>query len=188
MATGTIFELALGAAPNREIRVTAKLRIKAGPVEFEYEGEAPLAVTDIKDLFSHIESLFKSPMAAEITATPEAVGPTKLLPAPAADPSPMLGGQKLHVNSVAQKLKAKTGSEVAVAAAATLQIYDEKQTFNRNELLEMMKKATMHYSSNMSGNLTKILGTLVGSKFNQISDGVYSLTSDEYQKLVAQLA
>jgi hypothetical protein len=52
----------------------------------------------------------------------------------------------------------------------------------------MMKKATMHYNANMSGNLTKILANLVGSKFNQISDGVYSLTSEEYQKLATQLA
>ena len=170
--------------------MTAKLRIKAGPVEFEYEGEAPLAVTDIKELFSHIETLFKSPMAVAVEGTevPEAPAPTKLLPAPASDPAPTISGQKLHVNSVAQKLKAKSGSEVAVAAAATLQIYDEKQTFTRTELLATMKKATMHYNTNMSSNLTKILDTLVGSKFNQISDGVYSLTSEDYQKLVAQLA
>lgn len=167
--------------------MTAKLRIKAGPVEFEYEGEAPLAVTDIKELFSHMETLFKSPIAAQGAAS-EVSEPTKLLPAPTSDTTPTVSGQKLHVNSVAQKLKAKSGSEVAVAAAATLQVYDEKQTFTRTELLDTMKKATMHYNANMSSNLTKILGSLVGSKFNQISDGVYSLTSDEHQKLVAQLA
>lgn len=168
--------------------MTAKLRIKAGPVELEYEGETPFAVTDIKELSSHIETLFKSPMAAGSAEAPEAPEPTKLLPAPTSDPIPVANGQKLHVNSVAQKLKSKSGSDVAVAAAATLQIYDEKQTFTRAELLDTMKKATMHYNANMSGNLTKILGTLVGSKLNQISDGVYSLTSDEYQKLAAQLA
>lgn len=165
--------------------MTAKVRIKAGPVEFEYEGETELGVTDIKDLFSHIETLFKVPVLAE---GGEAHGPATPA-APAGDSGVANGGgPKLHVNSVAQKLKAKTGSEVAVAAAATLQICDGKQTFSRTELLDMMKKATMHYSANMSGNLTKILGTLVGSKFNQISDGVYSLTSGEYQKLAAQLA
>ena len=46
----------------------------------------------------------------------------------------------------------------------------------------------MHYNANMSGNLTKILGTLVGSKFNQIGDGIYSLKSEEHQKLATQLA
>jgi hypothetical protein len=165
--------------------VTAKVRIKAGPVEFEYEGETELGVADIKDLFSHIETLFKVPVLAE--------GGEAHVPAPSAAPAGDNGlvnggGPKLHVNSVAQKLKTKTGSEVAVAAAATLQICEGKQTFSRTELLDMMKKATMHYSANMSGNLTKILGTLVGSKFNQISDGVYSLTSEEYHKLAAQLA
>lgn len=98
--------------------------------------------------------------------------PTKLLPAPASDPAPTVSGQKLRANSVAQKLKAKSGSEMTVAAAATLQLYDEKQTFTRTELLDTMKKATMHRNANISSNLTKILGTLVGSKFNQISDGV----------------
>lgn len=165
--------------------MTAKVRIKAGPVEFEYEGETELGVTDIKDLFSHIETLFKVPVVAE-------GGETHAPPAPPSPPTPADSvngvGQKLHVNSVAQKLKAKSGSEVAVAAAARLQICEGKQTFSRTELLEMMKKATMHYNANMSSNLTKILGTLVGSKFNQISDGVYSLTSEEYQKLAAQLA
>jgi hypothetical protein len=164
--------------------VAAKVRIKAGPVEFEYEGETELAVADIKNLFSHIETLFKVPVLAEGGDSNAAAAPAASI----ADNGAANGGSKLHVNSVAQKLKAKTGSEVAIAAAATLQIYEGKQTFSRAELLDMMKKATMYYNANMSGNLTKILGSLVGPKFNQISDGVYSLTSDEYQKLAAQLA
>jgi hypothetical protein len=107
-------------------------------VEFEYEGEAPLAVTDIRELFSHIETLFRSPLAAEGAEVSEAA-PTKLLPAPASEVAQTVSGPKLHVNSVAQKLKAKTESELAVAAAATPQIHDEKQTFTRTELLDTMK-------------------------------------------------
>lgn len=165
--------------------MVARVRIKAGPVEFEYEGETELAVTDIKDLFSHIETLFKVPILAE--------GGEPHAPAEPPTPAPANNGgsgygPKLHVNSVAQKLKAKTGSELAVSAAATLQICEGKETFTRTELLDTMKKATMHYSANMSGNLSKILGTLVGAKFNQIGDGVYSLNSEEHQKLAAQLA
>jgi len=168
--------------PYEDDPMSAKVRIKAGPVEFEYEGETELAVNDIKDLFSHIETLFKVPVLAE-------GGEPHTAATPAANNDVVNGGgPKLHVNSVAQRLKAKTGPEVAVAAAATLQICEGKRTFSRTELLEMMKKASLHYSATMSSNLTKILGTLVGSKFNQISDGVYSLTSEEHQKLVGQLA
>lgn len=163
--------------------MTAKVRIKAGPVEFEYEGETELGVSDIKDLFTHIETLFKVPVLAEVPEShPPAIPPASNPPAGAA-PS-----QKLHINSIATKLKAKTGPEVAEAAAAALQIYEQKQTFNRAELLEMMKKATMHYKDSMAGNLSKILTTLVGSKFNQVSDGVYSLSADAYQSLETQLA
>lgn len=165
--------------------MTAKVRIKAGSVEFEYEGETELNVADIKDLFSYIETLFKMPV---VMASEAAQAPASHAPSAVESAVVQHNGTKLHINSVAQKLKAKSGSEVALAAAATLQIMEGKQTFSRNELLDAMKKATMHYNTNMSSNLTKILGSLVGSKFNQVSDGVYSLTSEEYQKLSGQLA
>lgn len=164
--------------------MAARVRIKAGPVEFEYEGETELGVTDIKDLFSHIETLFKVPVLAEGGEAHTHVE----TPAPTVTNGGSGTAQMLHVNSVAQTLKAKSGSEVALAAAATLQVCEGKQTFTRNELLDTMKKATMHYNANMSSNLTKILASLVGSKFNQIGDGVYSLKAEEHQKLAAQLA
>lgn len=163
----------------------AKVRIKAGSVEFEYEGDAELSVQDIKDLFSHIEMLFKAPAHAERDEAHAASPAASSDHAAKVDQNPIA---KLHVNSVAQALKAKSGVEVAVAAAATLQIVEGKPSFTRNELLDTMKKATMHYNTNMSSNLTKILGTLVGSKFNQLADGVYSLKADQHQKLATEIA
>jgi len=163
--------------------VTAKVRIKAGPVEFEYEGETELGLSDIKDLFSHIGTLFKVPVLAEGEQPHPAPAANGV--GSAAPPSP---GKKLHINSVATNLGVKTGPDLAVAAAAALQIYDQKETFTRGELLEIMKKATMHYDKNMSGNLTKILKSLVGSKFNQVSDGVYSLDNVAHQEVAGKLA
>lgn len=163
--------------------MVARIRIKAGPVEFEYEGETELGVADIKELFSHIETLFKVPILAE---GGEAHAPAR---APNPDPaSPSNPTHKLHVNSIAKKLSAKTGPQVAEAAAAALQIFDGKETFSRADLLETMKKATMHYKESMASNLTKILETLVGPKFNQISDGIYSLSAEAYADLEAKLA
>jgi hypothetical protein len=159
--------------------MTSKVRIKAGPVEFEYEAETELAVTDIKDLFSHIETLFKVPALAvggQVSASSDMVKAN------------VNGPQKLHINSIATKLGGKTGGDVALAAAAALQIFDQKETFTRAELLDMMKKATLHYKDNMSGNLTSIIKSMLGLKLNQISDGVYSLTSDTYQDLAGKLA
>ncbi|HKP11749.1 MAG TPA: hypothetical protein VJZ91_06545 [Blastocatellia bacterium] len=167
--------------------MAAKVRIKAGPVEFEYEGETELGLADIKDLFTHIETLFKVPVLAEGGQAHVASAP---LPAGnGAGVSTLLSsGQKLHINSIATKLGTKTGPELAVAAAASLQIFEQKETFTRTELLEAMKKATMHYKDTMSGNLTSIIKSLLGPKLNQISDGVYSLTAEAYQDLVGKLA
>lgn len=163
--------------------MAAKVRIKAGPVEFEYEGETELGVADIKDLFSHIETLFKVPVLAE---GGDSHGPAQQKNADHAAPN--TPSQKLHVNSIAKKLAAKTGPQVAEAAAAALQIYDGKPTFTRTELLDTMKKATMHYKDSMAGNLTKILETLIGARFNQVSDGVYSLSAEAYADLETKLA
>jgi hypothetical protein len=160
--------------------MSVKVRIKAGPVEFEYEGETELGVADIKDLFSHIEKLFKVPVLAEGGDTHNtSIAPPKEHVAPS---------NKLHVNSVATNMRAKTGPELALAAAASLQIMEGKPTFTRQELLDVMKSATLHYKENMSGNLTSIIKSLVGPKFNQIGNGVYSLTADAHQQLATQLA
>lgn len=163
--------------------MTAKVRIKAGPVELEYEGETQLSVADIKDLFLHIETLFRAPALSE-----RSEGHTSAQNPNVDRTISPAHSQKLHVNSIAKKLTAKTGPEVAEAAAAALQIYDGKETFTRGELLEAMKKATMYYKDSMASNLTKILNTLVGTKFNQVSDGVYSLSAEAYTDLETKLA
>jgi hypothetical protein len=163
----------------------AKVRIKAGPVEFEYEGETELSIADIKDLFSHIETLFTVPSLASVGNDSGAPDLDNGVVAPiqqSGRPS------KLHVNSIAAKLDAKTGSDVAVAAAAYLQLIDGKDSFSRQKLLMTMKEAKKYYKVSMSNNLTKHLGSLLGSKFNQVGQDQYSLTSAEHQRLEAALA
>ena len=166
----------------KEGAVPSRVRIKAGPVEFEYDGEMTWSIDNIKDMFSHIETLFKVPVLSEIDHASTGSKPDS------AKKDSNEKKQKLHVTSVATKLKAKTGPELAVAAAATLQIYDGKQSFSRVELSDTMKSATMHYKISMLGNLTKIIGSLIGKEFNQISEGVYSLTAAEYDRLANELA
>ncbi|MER8975510.1 MULTISPECIES: hypothetical protein [unclassified Mesorhizobium] len=165
--------------------MSAKVRIKAGPVEFEYEGETELSISDIKDLFSHIETLFTVPTLASGGAAVAEDGSSS---EGNEAPPPPKGANKLHVNSIAAKIGAKTGPDVALAAAAYLQLMAEQDTFSRQELSATMKAATKYYNANMTGNLTKILEGLVGSKFNQVGSDQYSLTSSEHDKLEAALA
>jgi hypothetical protein len=157
------------------------LSIKIGQVSFDWETDIQLSVDDINQLIDRLEalpgwspgSLEEKPShltGAEITTT-----------GPQATP-------QLHVNSIASALSATSGPDVAIAAAAYLQIVKSNSSFTRQELLAAMKEATKFYNANMSGNLTKILNNLVGSKINQVGQNQYSLVAAEFSKLESQLA
>jgi hypothetical protein len=103
-------------------------------------------------------------------------------------PGDVGSGPTLHVNSVAMRLGAKTGSDLAEAAAATLQICERKETFTRAELLDTMKKANNFYKESMAGNLSKILNVLVKHRFNQVGNNRYSLSAETIKDLEAKIA
>lgn len=160
----------------------SKLKIKMGHIEFEYEGDAQFDKDAIKDLFTHLESLVGvTPAAAFESPTPSGSGTEMTQQA-------LNGLSNLHINSVAAKLGVSTGGELAVAAAAHIQIANSKPSFTRKELLDTMKAATQHYNANMSSNLSKMLTSLVTSKrANQLNQNDYSLSASELQSLKAKL-
>jgi hypothetical protein len=51
-----------------------------------------------------------------------------------------------------------------------------------------MKKAPKFYKATMSKNLSGIISSLIPEKFNQIGEGVYSLTAAEHAALETSLA
>jgi hypothetical protein len=163
--------------------MTAKVRIKAGPVELEFETEAGLSLDDIKSLLKDVEAL--SPVASvdslgagsATTALGNSEGGSKAA-----------GSHKLFVTSIAAKLGAKTGADLAWAAAGQLELTDGKESFTRQELLATMKKAPKYYKAAMSKNLTSIIMSLIPEKLNQIGTDVYSLTVDAHSALEAALA
>lgn len=163
--------------------MTSKLRIKAGAVEFEYEADGDLSFENVKELVASIKALAGASLTAPAQGEHAGVGGLGAPTPPAA-----AGGLKLHVNSIAGKLGAKTGAEVAVAASAYLQLVEGKETFNRSELVAAMKSATKFYNKNMLSNMTKILNGLVGTKFNQTGTDQYCLTQAEHAALETTLA
>ncbi|MEP3422280.1 MAG: hypothetical protein ABJN35_11135 [Erythrobacter sp.] len=164
--------------------MAAKVRIKAGPVEFEYEGDTALTLADIKELFAQVETLFAVPalkdgLDAHSDNQVDEAGESKRQGRQA---------QKLHINSVAEKLGVKTGPELVIAAAAALQIFEQKETVSRSDISKTMRKATKYFKESMAKNLTGALSGLVGKKLNQIGDGYYSLTADEFNRLEKEFA
>lgn len=161
--------------------MTSKLRMRVGTAEFDYEGPIEFTQEFIKDLFSHMEGL--APTMAP--AVSPAVSPL---------PPPLTGSNSpqiplLHINTVASKLSVKTGPDLAVAALASLQLVKGSDKATRNEIHEEMKAASSYYQANMSGNLSKILKTLVtGHRFNQISQNTFALNASERTSIEQKLA
>jgi DNA-directed RNA polymerase delta subunit len=91
--------------------------------------------------------------------------------------------------SIAAKLNAKTGSEVALAAAAYLSLVQRKPTFTRQELLDAMKTASGRYKQSFSDNLSSYITTLAkDGKLLSPGNDTYSLSAGTASDLQKQLA
>ncbi|MEJ0106206.1 MAG: hypothetical protein WDO19_28265 [Bacteroidota bacterium] len=95
----------------------------------------------------------------------------------------------LSMVNIATKIKAKSGGEVATAAAAYLKLVKEKDSFSREEILAAMKLATGIYKTSYNNNLSNILLTLVNNDtLTQSAGNAYSLSFDKEEELYGQLA
>ena len=164
--------------------MTTKVQLRAGSVEFSFESDSPIAVSDVKDFIAQVQDLAKSvgpvvPSEARAVRVQEVAEPRLLIEDNAL---------KLHVNSVADRLGAKTGADVALAASAFLQIVERKESFTRRELLDTMKNATNYFNQNIGSNLTSIIKSLLGIKWNQLANDSYALKSGEITTLRGKLA
>lgn len=162
-----------------------KLKIKMGHIEFEYEGDANYDNEAVKDLFSHLESLAGAAPPGTFDALP-----------PLSESEDIQQGREgasdianLSVATVAARLGGSSGREVALAAAAQLQICQGKTKFSRRELLAAMKEAHGHYNKSMSGNLTSILQSLIqGKQLLSMADNQMCLSASELDRMRSVLA
>ncbi len=95
----------------------------------------------------------------------------------------------LTTKAIATRLKAKTGTELAMAAIAYLAIFAGRNEFTRHEILSEMKSATGFYKANMSFNLSKMLSKLIkDGKLNETGKREYSSPESEKARLENELA
>jgi len=159
---------------------TAKIRLKIGGLEIEYEGKESF----LKDeLFNTIKK------ALSIYAENKDVIPAEPAAQSGAGAAARPGGFDHSTNTIAAHLGVSTGPELAMAAAAHLALVKCKDKFARKEINDEMKGATTYYKTSMSANLSKSLDTLVKSKrLNQVAKGNYALSASEKKSLEAKLA
>lgn len=159
--------------------MSCTLRIKYSDIEVEFTGEEAFAETHLKPLLDSITKVLQT------------------VPAPAARKESAEKNNQSHSTSgksaittstAATKLGAKSGTDLASAAAFVLHA-GGKETFTRNELLQEMKGAKAYFQVNYRKNLGQSLGTLVkqGSFLDQGSDN-YALSVTYRAELDKKLA
>jgi hypothetical protein len=135
----------------------AKIKIKVGDVEIDYEGDAEflkdglLAVCqELSKLNEHIPAprTPKSHKAREDHGAEKPVGNHSTV-------------------TIATVLGAETGLELVIVAAAYLHFSEGKTEFTRAQILDAMKTATGYWQENYSNNLSTsaLLGQLLVSKY-----------------------
>ena len=161
----------------------AKIRIKVGPMELEYEGEPSFLtggiealLTTMGDLSSRIpfESIAQAPISTAIVSD-EASIPTST--------------STFSTNTIAAHFNAKTGPELIVCAMAQLELVQGKSSSTRKDILAEMKLATTYYNASMSSNLTRSLDQLTKARrINQTAKDTYALNATERKQVEAKVA
>ena len=160
----------------------AKIRLKISAIEIEYEGESSFLKDDLLNLVRNVVGLYtENKSAIPVDAT--------LPEGRSANPTGSSGELEHTTNTIAAHLGAKSGPELAIAAAAHLTFAKKKGSFTRREIDTEMKSATPFYTKNMSSNLTTSLNTLIkGKRLNQVAKDAYALSATEKAALENKLA
>lgn len=161
---------------------SAKIRIKIGAIEIEYEGQASFLQDELLNLVQNLVGFY-----AEHKAAIPIDAPSVDVQGRNSAGSP--GSLDHSTNTIAGHLGASSGPELAIAAAAHLTFVKQQDRLTRKEIDTEMKNATTYYNKNMSSNLSSSLTTLVKAKrFNLIRKDVYALSASEKLALEAKLA
>jgi hypothetical protein len=135
----------------------AKLRLKIGQLELEYEGSE----TFIENGLMHIIERLTTLDVPNMPPPPHEAGEQATLPPPAAQLAPPKSS--LSTTDFAAQMGAKSGTDLVMAAASYLHHTKGVEEFRRPDILQEMKSAKAFFRASYGSNLTKSLDTLVKS-------------------------
>ena len=147
----------------------SRIKIVLRDIEIEYEGEQSFIEGSLLTFTENLMSIAPSPPPAFTQPVQE----------PANNPV-----TDMSTNTIAQIIGAKTGTDLALAAIARLNIVLSKSAAQRQEILDEMKEAPTYYKETYASNFSSYLNTLVKSrKVNLVAKGNYALAANERARL-----
>lgn len=163
-----------------------KLKVKLGAAEIEYEGGKEFLKDEVMPTVSKMLEMVQERVELQSPAPSNNMVPNGI-------ETPLISEtvkiSELSTNTIANLLNAKTGGDLAIAAAAKLIIIDKQETISRADILTEMKKATAFYKQTMGKNLSNSFKTLVkDDRIRLVAENTYSLSNKERQSLEQELA
>ncbi len=153
---------------------TARIKLRIGDLELEYEGSRDFLKSDLL-------SLLQSLSALEVKQTPKQgnAAPTPLM-------KPL--SEDLSTSTIASKLGVATGPDLILAAAACLQFSQGRATYTDKEIHSEMKKAVGRYKVSYGSNLQAYVKALVAKdKLRITSSGQYTLPDHTISELQSKI-
>lgn len=152
----------------------AKIRLKFGSLEIEYEGDQKFIETNLVGLAQSVAETLSDFRIAEPAENPQS----------SAHRSSKSSDHLLSTNTIAQAIDSKTGSDLVMAAVAKLIIVNGAPSATRHTILTEMKEAPTYFKETYMSNLSSYLNTLVRSrKLNLVSKDTYSIPATERNRL-----
>jgi hypothetical protein len=160
----------------------ARIRLKLGHIEIEYEGNASFLRDGLLATVKELLELQKK--------NPSIAAPASAAPAPPAPPAAGGVGQFDHsTDTIATLLKADSGPDLVMAAAAHLHFVKGQPKFTRKQIVAEMKSSTSHYKKSYFGNLSTALTALTSKdRLRLLSKDTYAVSNTERTALEAKLA
>lgn len=164
---------------------TARIRVKLHDLEIECEGREAFLASELEELAAKMsKTLEKYQLVGRGPVTASAAGKGDGFSNADTKASMPHGTSSVTTKTIATRMKAKSGTDLARAAATHLVIVEGRETFSRQELLTEMKTASGHYNENMRKNLSNSLKTLMGRNvLNETAPETYALTPREEEEM-----
>lgn len=168
----------------------AKIKLKVGSMELEYEGDPDFLTGGIEALLETMGGLAaKAPTEMPPPPAPTATPQPASANGGAAPTTSQIAAVSFSTNTIAAHLDVKTGPELIICALAQLELAQGKPSSTRSEIIAEMKGATTYYNGSMASNATKYLSSLTKAKrINQIAKDTYALSANERKQLEAKVA
>jgi|GEM_PF-4461256 len=156
-----------------------KIQLANGPLTVNYEG--PLDFLD-DGLLTIVEEFIG------ITKDVAPPAPSSTNQTKASTGSGSNGPLQMTTGTIAGRLSVKSGPELIMACAAKLTLADDKETFNRKDILLEMKSAPSYSKESYRKNLSSLLdGLIKGDQIREISPSTYAVEATTKEKLIQQL-